>query len=705
MGSRRAARPGLLIALLSFCGQSGWADLPAVALTAVTPPGGKAGSEVEVALTGSDLDEAKALHFTHAGITAVVKEKKFLVKIAPEVPAGIYDVRVSGKFGISNPRAFVVGDLPEAAEAKANDTAETAADVAAGSTFNGTISAANADYLKFSAKQGQRLFIECLAHQIDSRLTPVLAVLDANRREIAASRRGGFLDFTAPTDGDYFVEVHDLTYAGGPEFFYRVSLTRAPRLDFVFPPSGTRGTKQTFSLYGRNLPNSSPAGFTAEDGKPLEKIEVGIDLPNEPQFACDALTGPSAGAVDGFPYRLQTAGGASNPVFISFAGTTPLLEHEPNNAEAQKVTPPCEIAGQFYPANDRDIFIFDAKKGETYTIEVVSERLGAGTNPFILIQRDKADVQEVYRSPNDAGGKRFSTVTNDPAARLEIKEDGSYRVQVRDLFGTTRSNPRNVYRLLIRKETPDFGLVALSEPQPVNSETRKAPPRALVFRPGETCPIRVVALRRDNFAGEIELAAEGLPEGVTCGASMIPAAKNEGMLLLSAAEGAAPWTGSIRITGTAKSGGAEIVRQARAGAVIWPVNDYNAEPVPARLTRDFLACVTAESPAPLSIEPAEEKVWEVAAGGKLEIPLKITRRGEFTEPLKLKVYGAPEIEKAKETDVDGKAATATASIDLTATKIPAGTHVIHFRADTKGKFNGKETPYTVCSKPIRIVVK
>ena len=92
-------------------------------------------------------------------------------------------------------------------------------------------------------------------------------------------------------------------------------------------------------------------------------------------------------------------------------------------------------------------------------------------------------------------------------------------------------------------------------------------------------------------------------------------------------------------------------------------------------------------------------------GAKLEIPLKITRRGGFEEPLKLKAFDAPAIEGLKEIDVDGKAPTATASIDLAAVKIPAGNYTIHFRAQTKGKFRDKETPITVFSAPIRISVK
>ena len=697
----------ILVSALSLISGRLIADLPIATLSTITPAGGKLGTDVEVALTGADLDEATALHFSHPGITSTAKEKKFVVKIGPEVPPGIYDTRVAGKFGLSNPRAFVVGDAPETAEAKANDNFESAAEIAIGSVFHGAVTAASADHLKFTAKQGQRLFVHCSAADIDSRLTPVLALFDAQRREIAGARRSGFVDFSAPADGDYFLKVHDLTFAGGPDYFYRLSLTTAPRIDFVFPPFGAAGKKANFTLYGRGLPNSSPAGFPGEDGISLEKLEVEIDVPAEAPAGRDGLVAPNSGALEGYSYRLASPQGLSNLVFVSTGNSTPVLEQEPNNQpdQTQKIAAPCEIAGQFYPANDRDAFSFDAKKGDVYWVEVISDRLGAATNPFLLLQREGVEPQEVYRSADDAGGKRFSTVSNDPAARIEVKEDGTYRLLVRDLFGTIRSSPRSIYRLCVRKESPDFRLVALPGPQPAAAEARSAPPRALVFRPGETCPIRVVAFRRDNFAGDIELTAEDLPPGITAGAAKIPAGKNDGILLLTAAEGATAVITPIRVIGKAKLGEVETKRVARPGAVTWPIKDYNAEPVPARLGRDFLVAVTAGPPAPLSVEPAEQKTWEIAAGGKVEIPLKISRRGAFEAALKLKPFGAPEIEKAKEADAAEKATTATATIDLTAAKIPAGAHIIHFRADTKGKFNEKDTTYTVLSQPIQILVK
>ena len=48
----------------------------------------------------------------------------------------------------------------------------------------------------------------------------------------------------------------------------------------------------------------------------------------------------------------------------------------------------------------------------------------------------------------------------DILGKLEIKHDGLHCLQLRDLFGGTRSDPRNIYRLIIRKAAPDFALVA-----------------------------------------------------------------------------------------------------------------------------------------------------------------------------------------------------------------------------------------------------
>lgn len=695
-------------AFLSLLAATGLAvELPAIRLDTVYPPGGKAGTEIDVAVGGGDLDEAKELLFSHPGITAVPKEKRFIIKIAPEVPPGIYDVRVSGLLGISNPRAFVVDDLAQVAKPSSNATPAAAFVVALDSTVTGIATAAVADWFKFTAKKGQRLVITCATSEIDSRMTPVLTVLDANARELEASPRGGMLDFTAPADGAYLINVHDLTYSGNQDYYYRLTITTGPHIDFVFPPSGTPGAKGKFTLYGRNLPGGSPANVKGYDGKSLDKAEVEIDVPATADTRSDGLADPAAVAVDGFSYRLKSPH-VSNPVFIGFASGPVIAEQEPNNApdQAQKLTLPCEVAGQFFPAADVDTFSFDAKKGETWWIEVISDRLDLPTNPFLVLQREKPDTtQEAYGADVNAGGVRFSTLSNDPAMRVDVKEDGTYRLKLRDLFGTTRRDPRNVYRLVIRQATPDFRLLAVADPPPEKKDERKVDPRGALVRADGTTPIRVIVLRRDGFAGDIELHAEGLPPGVTCAPVKLLAGANEASLLLTGSEKPERWAGAIHITGKARIGDADVVREARGGAVRWAVADANIDLLRPRLTRDIAVAVSAAEAAPVSLAAAEDKQYEIAQGAKLEIPLKVTRRGEFKEALKLKALGAAGIETVKEVDVAADAKVATATIDLATTKLAVGEHVIHFETQTKGKFRGKDVVTTIFSAPIRVAVQ
>jgi hypothetical protein len=216
--------------------------------------------------------------------------------------------------------------------------------------------------------------------------------------------------------------------------------------------------------------------------------------------------------------------------------------------------------------------------------------------------------------------------------------------------------------------------------------------------------MKVIAFRRDGFSGDIALQAEGLPAGVTCPPVKIPAGANEGVLLLCSATPPSAWAGSIRVIGKAKAGERELVHEARGGAVRWAVTDTNLDTARARLTRDIGLAVSTAEQAPINVTAAENKRFEIAAGGKLVIPLKIARVGEFKEPLKFKAFGAPGIDPAKEIDVAPGAATANATIDLATAKIPPGEHTIHFETQTKGKYRGKEVITTIYSAPITVAV-
>lgn len=692
---------------LLLCQRSLLAELPLARLFTVFPPGGEVGNQVEVSLTGADLDEANQLHFSHPGITAKQKvtgtnalpePNKFLVTIATNVPPGVYEARVAGRFGISNPRSFIVSDLPEILAPTTNNSPTNAATISSETIINGHAEADAVAFYKFTAKKGQRLLIECKAREIDSRMDAAMILYDAAEKELQRNHNGDVLDFTSPADDEYHLKVYDFLFRGGGEYFYRLAITTGPHIDFIFPPSGLAGTKSKHLLYGRNLPGGTPAKDLAVDGNRLEQLEVEIELPREPTGQISSWQNLADAKLDAFEYRLSTPHGVSNPVLISLATGPVVPEQQPNDqpAQAQSISPPCEFVGQFYPPGDRDWVMFEAKKGEVFSVEVFSHRLGLPTDPFVLIQRvaknDKgeervSDLKEFYDTDSDIGGAQYKTSTRDPSGRFEVGENGIYRIQVRDLFNRSKPDPRLVYRLSIRKQRPDFRLVAVAQSPPSpNKDSKEALLWTPLLRRGETIPIKAMAFRCDDFNGDIEIKVDNLPAGVTCSEAKIEKDKTSTLLMLTAAENAAAWIGPLKIVGKAKIGDSDVARDARGATLNWGVNDYNTEAIQSRLTRDFILAVSVVESAPISIEPSESKLWEASETGKLKIPLKLTRRGDFNASLKLKVVGVSALDNLKEIEVDRKATNATVDIDLAEHKILPGPHSFYLQTQTSGKY-------------------
>ena len=95
----------LLIVLLG--GASLRAELPSPRFDRIAPLGAAVGSTVEVEAVGGDLEEADKLFFDHPGIAAThVKDRKFKVSVAADVPPGTYDARLVAKWGVTSPRLF-----------------------------------------------------------------------------------------------------------------------------------------------------------------------------------------------------------------------------------------------------------------------------------------------------------------------------------------------------------------------------------------------------------------------------------------------------------------------------------------------------------------------------------------------------------------------------------------------------------------------
>ena len=609
--------------------------LPLPRLLTVLPMGGQAGTTVEVAITGENTEEVSELMFSTPKIVAkpvAGTENKFTVNIAADTPVGVYDARVMSRLGVSSARAFSVNKLPEVMRTKANTSLETAMALPVGTICNAAMTKRAVDFYSFAGEKGKRVAIECAAVGIDSRLTPVVILADAKGADLLVNRTGGVIDFTPPADGTYVVKVSDLTFQGGERHFYRLAL--------------------------QEVPGSGPT-------------------PRQPQTQMvSAMSWPPEG----------------------LAAMAKASEAEPNNkpAEAQKITLPCDIAGAFFPAADVDSYEFTAKKGETWWVEVASERLGLNTDPFVLVQQLKkigdketlTDVAELYdiappmkvtSNGYSYDGPPYDAGSPDVNGKFEIKEDGTYRLQVRDLFGGTRSDANNVYRLIVRQATPDFSLAAWAIHMTLRNGDRASLSKPMALRAGDSRAFEVAVQRRDGFDSEIDITMENLPPGVTAAGLKIAKGKPYGHLILTASSDAKRGFSLAKLAGKATVNGAVVTRPVRVASMEWPVKDAKGEIPAPRLMADIPVSVTDSEKAPITIA-AENKVWEAKVGETLKIPLKITWRNEFNgTSIKVKAYGEG-FTGIKEFDIPIKAATQDAVIDLAALKVAPGDYTIAFQS-------------------------
>ncbi len=680
-GASRSKIGGSLFVALLLCawGTPALAQLPITKLNSIFPLGGTAGSTVEVKIAGTDLEDVTALTFSHPGITAKLKTREpklfeegpqpidntFEISVDSKVPVGTYDVRASGRFGLSNARAFMVGRHPDIVETEPNDSIDKPNEVTIPAAISGLSNkATDQDFFTFEAKKGERLIIDCWAERIDSQLDASLTLYDGKGNELDSSRdvnrRDPMIDFTVPADGTYILRVFDFVYAGGADYFYRVVISADPYIDFVYPPSGQPGSKGQYTVYGRNLPNGKPSEFYV-GGKQLQQIQAPITLPDGQQarqLDVSAMVTPGDVDLDAVEFRLE----GSNPAIIGIAAAPIVLEKEPTDEKnPQQVSLPCEYVGCFQKQGDVDFVQFAPTKGDIFWFEVISQRHGLPTDPYMLVQRvvtdaegkvTISDVKEVDDAGANIGGLAFNTTCDDPSYRFAAPADGVYRVLVRDLY--SRGDPRYLYRLSMHKESPDFRLVAMPVfPGAANVVDIWSP----VLRPGGTQMIEVLALRRDGFKEDIEIRMEGLPADVACSTITIPGNQNAGTLILHAGEKAKAWNGIVSVWGKSTVEGETLERQARAGQALWK-NAQNAT-APARVMRELSVAVIDVEPAPLTVELGAGQDWETCKAGILEIPIKVTRREGAADAVGLAAVGLSKIMKVpnvnlKNTETESK---------------------------------------------------
>ncbi len=636
----------------------------------------------EVTVTGTDLEEPEKLLFSHPGIKGEYVEPpqpkpdpkkkemsapkanagphKFKVSIDSAVPPGTYDLRFVGKWGVSNPRAFVVSNDIELAEKEPNNDVPEAQRIPLGTTISGVFaSGTDVDYSVFTARKGQRVLISCLSASIDSRANPMIEVFDALGSKLVVNRNyrdtDALADLIVPADGDYYIRLTQFTYqGGGPDYFYRLTVSTAPWIDAVFPPAIEPGKSTQVTLYGRNLPNGQPADGAAIDGRPLEKLGVTVVPPTDPAAATQ-LTGlmriDSLSALqDGFAYTFKGPTGASNPVMIHFSHDK--LVHKKNTggttpANAEAIPVPCEVAGFISRRGDVDWYSFEGKKGDQYIVEVIAERAGTLAD-FYLSVRDGKDPKrdlsgELDDDPDSLHQFGFYTRSSDPQPfKFTVPLDGQYLVMVGCRESSVLYGPRTVYRLRVSPARPDFRAVSMPYSRHYQTGSNGWQGGGQAYD--------VLLHRMDGFSGAVTITAEGLPAGVTARPLVIGPGTRWGVINLDIAPTAGVFSGTFKLKAMGQgTAGSQLVRDVRPASVTWGVNTQQTGiPVLSRLDQSLVLAVRPvkglytivadATKATIKVNGKDEKLAApliVKQGDKLSLPVRIGWTSEDKQPVTL----------------------------------------------------------------------
>lgn len=630
----------------------------------VFPMGGKAGTTFELRIAGRDLAGIDGLHFSFTGarvealgsaaVEAQPKKKKgnqpaklqgqrFKVTLPADAPLGIQDVRVVGKGGISNARAFVVGDLDEVNEQEPNDDTDKAQKIPLNCVVNGVIQTpTDVDYYAFTGKAGQRVVCSCLASSIDSKLLAAIEIYDRNGTSYGLGRNysgnDALLDVTLPSDGEYLVRVFGFTYTqGGADYFYRLKVSTAPWIDAVLPPVVEPGKETEVTVYGRNLPGGVPDPACVVAGRTLEKTRMKVTAPGDPlavqRLAFAGHVPPIGSLLDGFTLRLKNGSGSSNPYLLTYARAPVVVDNGANDTQAmaQSVSVPCEIAGRIEKKNDVDWYSFPAKKGEVVAIEAMGDRLGSPVDLYFQVVSAKGNVIVELDDTPETMTPYFSARTDDPPRyRFVPPADGVYYLKVSSRAAFTDAGPRHLYTVRIGPDAPDFHVVAMPP-------STLGPDAALVGRHGSYA-FNLMVWRLGGFTGDITLTGTKLPPGLSVRPQLLANAQKQAVLVVNAAADAAPFAGPITVTGAAEIGGKKVTREVRAAGITWAVPQPNILTV-TRLDRELVLAVRDEAPYSLT---AGTEIMSIRQGEKISIPVKLQKHWtDFKSSVQLSAAALP----------------------------------------------------------------
>jgi len=640
-------RTGLLIAAFIAVAAPAVAGPMVHHIEFVTPRAGQRGTTVDVILEGAYIKDAREALFYGPGIKCLevkalpslpaprntvhsgyVQERvqcKFA--IAPDCPLGLHPFKLRTDTELTTLSTFAVTRFPVIPEGEehqgVNDTLRTAKPIPMNTSVLGRMDSAqtaDVDIYRVSGKAGAHLSVEVDCVGLSEKFYGgaefdlMVRLLDANGHELAANDDNAqhlqdpIVSTLLPRDGDYFVEIKQRVFSTGSNIYYLAHIGNNQRPLAVFPAGGPAGKPLDATLLG------DPAG----------KIAQSIALPS----------------VEGdFAYGIDSKGGMPSPLPMRVSPYDNVLKDR-NSKETPVTALPVALNGIIAEPGEVDRFRIPAKKGDRWRVRVYARSLGTPLDPHIAIRRAGSERVEIEGDnvPLDARGVYALSAQiqlkeeMDPSLIWEPKEDGDYTLDVSDMRGY--GDPLSVYRVEIepaRNEVNTFIAAKVIDGVECPRLTSIAIPRGNRW----TANINLAEGQGNRYKGDLELVAQGLPEGVKMIAPRIPSGSKQ-VQVQFIADAATP-TQVALITIQAKAvDSTPLVSRSQQG---FPFLNHSGGHAWHSFVVDHYALAVTEA-AQFAFELVQPQI-PISKSGELALKVKVTRKPGFNDPLEFQCDWAP----------------------------------------------------------------
>jgi len=475
----------------------------------VYPAGGQVGAtNFIVEVGGYELADTTEPLFSHDGITgklisvdplpkdrqAAAKRRdepgeilvaKFAVNIAPDVPVGLYQIRVAGKKEISNAMVFMVGDLEEVKEV-GNVSVDDPQDVfGLPAVVNGRIYEGDIDAYSFKGIKGQKLLIRIDARSIKPYLADavpgwfqaVISLHNSKGKNILTvddykNLPDSVIIFDVLETGKYTVKVHDSIYRGRDDFVYRLTIGELPFITSVYPMGFNARSNSVVSITGINLPKSE-----VKANKKERTVAV------------------------------WNGNHKSNVLPVELSHAVEIIEVD--DYKTNSISTRMVVNGRINYVGDEDIFEINMQSNKWYNFDVNARTLGSPLDAKLVLYNNKGRVLAKNDDQEDLYCGMAIHFADSHISYHSPRNQKAF-IAIGDTQG--KGGEEYTYRLLSSVSLTPFDVRIM--------------PDVNFGQPGGNLPIKAQVFRRNGFRGEVILSATGFPEGTDFSNAKIPARQN-----------------------------------------------------------------------------------------------------------------------------------------------------------------------------------